>query len=121
MPMYDPAHPGAILRDSVEDTGWTVTECARKLGVSRNTLSRLLNERIGISPAMALGLERIGWSNADFWMLRSGRLRLGAGAAAARSGSKENQVRAPESRVANRCFAAFSDGNGKMLGGRMVA
>lgn len=67
-PCYDPAHPGAILRDSVEEAGWTVTECARKLGVARNTLSRLLNEHIGISPAMALGLERIGWSNADFWM-----------------------------------------------------
>ena len=68
MPMYDPAHPGAILRDSVEDTGWTVTECARKLGVARNTLSRLLNEQTRISPAMALGLERLGWSTADFWM-----------------------------------------------------
>lgn len=68
MPMYDPAHPGAILRDSVEETGWTVTECARRLGVARNTLSRLLNERIGISPAMALGLEQLGWSTADFWM-----------------------------------------------------
>ena len=68
MPMYDPAHPGAILRDSVEETGWTITECARRLGVARNTLSRLLNERIGISPAMALGLEQLGWSTADFWM-----------------------------------------------------
>lgn len=68
MPMRDPAHPGAVLRDSVEETGWTITECARKLGVARNTLSRLLNERIGISPAMALGLERLGWSTADFWM-----------------------------------------------------
>ena len=68
MPMYDPAHPGAILRDSVEDTGWTVTECARKLGVARNTLSRLLNEQTRISPAMALDLEQLGWSDADFWM-----------------------------------------------------
>ena len=68
MPMYDPAHPGAILRDNVEEEGWTVTECARKLGVARNTLSRLLNERIGISPAMALSLERLGWSTADFWI-----------------------------------------------------
>ena len=67
MPMYNPAHPGAILRNSVEASGWTATECARQLGVPRNTLSRLLNERIGISPAMALGLERIGWSNATFW------------------------------------------------------
>ena len=68
MPMYNPAHPGAILRDNVEELGWTVTECARKLGVARNTLSRLLNERTGVSPAMALSLERLGWSTADVWM-----------------------------------------------------
>ena len=68
MPMYDPSHPGAILRDNVEEESWTITECARKLGVARHTLSRLLNERIGISPAMALSLERLGWSTADFWM-----------------------------------------------------
>ena len=67
MPMYNPAHPGAVLRNSVEASGWTVTECARRMGVARNTLSRLLNEHIGISPAAALGLERIGWSNATFW------------------------------------------------------
>ena len=68
MPMYDPSHPGAILRDNVAEEGWTVTECARKLGVARHTLSRLLNERTGISPAMALSLERLGWSTSDFWM-----------------------------------------------------
>lgn len=68
MPMYNPAHPGALVRGNVEELGWTVTECARKLGVARNTLSRLLNERIGVSPAMALGLEQLGWSDADFWM-----------------------------------------------------
>ena len=68
MPMCDPAHPGAILRDSVAETGWTIAECARRMGVARTTLSRLLNERIGISPAMALGLDRLGWSTADVWM-----------------------------------------------------
>ena len=36
--------------------------------MTRGTLSRLLNEHGGISPAMALALERIGWSNADYWM-----------------------------------------------------
>ena len=36
--------------------------------VARNTLSRLLNGRLGISPRMALALERIGWSTADHWM-----------------------------------------------------
>ena len=45
-----------------------MTECARRLGVARNTLSRLLHGRLGISPKMALVLERIGWGNADHWM-----------------------------------------------------
>lgn len=76
MPMYNPAHPGALVRGNVEELGWTVTECARKLGVARNTLSRLINERIGVSPAMALGLERLGWSDADFWMSLQGAYDL---------------------------------------------
>ena len=38
------------------------------LGCTRQALSRLLNGKAGISPAMALALERIGWSNASFWM-----------------------------------------------------
>lgn len=70
MPMYDPPHPGEMIRDILEDeeVRWTVTKCARHLDVARNTLSRLLNGHIGISPRMALALERIGWSNADHWM-----------------------------------------------------
>ena len=63
-------HPGASIRDSMEAMGWTVTECARQLGTPRENLSRLLNGRIGVSPAMALALERIGWSNARFWLRR---------------------------------------------------
>ena len=54
-------HPGASVRDSMEAMGWTVTECARRLRTPRGSLSRLLNGHIGISPAMALALERIGW------------------------------------------------------------
>ena len=38
------------------------------LDVARNTLSRLLHGRIGVSPKMALAMERIGWGNADHWM-----------------------------------------------------
>ena len=68
MPMYDPAYPGALVRGNVEELGWTVAECARKLRVARNTLSRLLSEQTRISPAMALGLGQLGWSTADFWM-----------------------------------------------------
>ena len=48
--------------------GLTVTEAARILGVTRPTLSRVLNGRGGISPEMAIRIEKIGWSNAEFWM-----------------------------------------------------
>ena len=68
--MYAPPHPGEMIRDILEDedVGWTVTECARRLGMARNTLSRLLNGHIGISPRLALAMERIGWGDADHWM-----------------------------------------------------
>ena len=56
--MQDPAHPGESLRDALADAGWTVTEAAAKLGCARQTFSRLLNGRTGISPGMALALER---------------------------------------------------------------
>ena len=62
--IHNPAYPGDNLRDALAAKGWTVTEAAEKLGCKRQTLSRLLNGRTGISPAMALALEHIGWSNA---------------------------------------------------------
>lgn len=70
MSIANPSHPGVSVRESMEAEGWTVTECAGRLGVSRNTMSRLVNGRCGISPAVALALEGIGWSNAEFWMRR---------------------------------------------------
>jgi addiction module HigA family antidote len=76
MSLTDPSHPGLSVRDSMEAMGWTVTGCAVQLGVSRNTMSRLINGRCGISPAMALALERIGWSNAEFWMRRQAQYDL---------------------------------------------
>lgn len=45
-----------------------MTECAKRLDTPRVNLSRLLKGRFGISLAMALALERVGWSNTDFWM-----------------------------------------------------
>ena len=68
--MRDPAHPGESLRDALAAEGWTVTEASARLGCTRQTFSRLLNGRTGISPGMALALERVGWSSAAFWMRR---------------------------------------------------
>ena len=76
MGIANPSYPGVSVRESMEAEGWTVTECADRLGVSRNTMSRLVNGRCGISPAVALALERIGWSNAEFWMRRQAHFDL---------------------------------------------
>ncbi len=64
----NPSHPGESVRDNVEEMGWSISEFAARIGVSRNTASRLLNGRCGVSPKVALALERLGWSDADFWM-----------------------------------------------------
>ena len=56
--MFNPPHPGLTLRDDVLPAlGLTVTQAAEQLGVSRVTLSRLLNGRAGVSPEMALRIE----------------------------------------------------------------
>ncbi len=69
--MIDPPHPGRSVRENcLEPPGLSVTEAARVLGVARHTLSRVLNGHTGISPEMAIRLEKAGWSNAEFWLRR---------------------------------------------------
>ena len=68
MAMLNPCHPGETLRDDLAAAELTVTETAARLGCTRQALSRLLNGKAGISLAMASALERMGWSNASFWM-----------------------------------------------------
>ncbi len=68
MSRMNPSHPGLSVLDSLEAVGWNVTEFADRLGISESEVSGLLNGKRGISPAMALALERMGWSNADFWV-----------------------------------------------------
>lgn len=65
-----PTHPGVSIREACLEGRLTVTEAARILGVARHTLSRVLNGHAGISPEMAIRLEKVGWSNADFWIRR---------------------------------------------------
>ena len=68
MAMLNPCHPGEILRDNLDAAELSVTDAAARLGCTRQALSRLLNGKAGISPAMAITLERTGWSDASFWM-----------------------------------------------------
>ena len=62
----NPPHPGPGILNGVD--GMTLGEAAKRLGVSRASLSRLVNARCAISPAMALKLERAGWGTADIWV-----------------------------------------------------
>jgi addiction module HigA family antidote len=67
--MKNPPHPGSSIKDAcLEPLGLNVTEAAKVLGIARHTLSRVLNGRAGISPDMAIRLEKAGWSNADHWL-----------------------------------------------------
>ena len=66
--MLNPPHLGELVRESMEEVGWSVTETAGRLGCERGTLSRLLNGRAGVSATMALALEDIGWGTAEHWM-----------------------------------------------------
>jgi len=62
-------HPGRSIKDACLDAlGLSVTDAAAHLGVSRSTLSRVLNGNAGISADMAIRLEKAGWSNADMWL-----------------------------------------------------
>ena len=67
-PMLNPPHLGELIRESMDDVGWNVTETAAQLGCGRGTLSRLLNGKAGVSANMALALEDVGWGTTEHWM-----------------------------------------------------
>ena len=69
MQMHDPPHPGQVLRElCLEPLGLTVTSAAKALGVSRKTLSAILNGRSGISPEMALRLSQAFDTSPESWL-----------------------------------------------------
>lgn len=69
MAMYNPPHPGEVVKElCIVPLGLTVTAAARGLGVSRNTLSALLNGKFGISPEMAIRLSKAFGGSAESWL-----------------------------------------------------
>ena len=69
MRQHNPPHPGEVLRELyVTPLNLTVTKAAEGLGVTRKTLSDLLNGRAGISPAMALRLSRAFDTTPESWL-----------------------------------------------------
>lgn len=69
MLMHNPPHPGEVVRrQCLEPLGLTVTAAAQGLGVSRNTLSMLVNGRLGISPDMAIRLSQGFGGTPESWL-----------------------------------------------------
>ncbi len=69
MLMHNPPHPGKVLRQlCLDPLGLTVTQTAEALGVTRKTLSAILNERAGISPEMAVRLSIAFGTSSESWL-----------------------------------------------------
>ncbi len=69
MPMKNPHHPGSfVLRQCIQPLGLTIKDAAVALGVTRTTLSELVNGRRGISPEMAVRLSKVFGGSAESWL-----------------------------------------------------
>jgi addiction module HigA family antidote len=69
MKLHNPPHPGEILRElCIEPLGLSITEAAEALGVSRKTLSAILDGRSGISPEMAVRLSLPFGTSSESWL-----------------------------------------------------
>ena len=69
MLMHNPPHPGLIIKElCLEPLGVTVTDAAKALGVSRKTLSSIINGKAGISPEMAIRLSIAFNTSSESWM-----------------------------------------------------
>ena len=72
-----PTHPGEILReDVIKPLGITVTEAAKRLGVTRKTLSALLNCKASLSPEMAVRVSKATKTTPESWLYMQAKLDL---------------------------------------------
>jgi addiction module HigA family antidote len=77
MPMRNPPHPGSVvLHDCIEPLGLTITQAATPLGVTRTTLSELVNGKRGISPEMAVRLSKVFGGSSASWLTQQAHYEL---------------------------------------------
>lgn len=90
MPMKNPPHPGRSIKTAcLEPLGLSITEGAKVLGVTRQTLTKVINGRSGISPGMAIRLTKAFGSSPETWL----HMQVAYDLAAARKGEGEIKVR----------------------------
>jgi addiction module HigA family antidote len=77
MRMKNPLHPGTvILQECIETLGLTITQAAAAVGVTRNTLSELVNGKRGISPEMAVRLSKVFGGSEESWLVQQAQYDL---------------------------------------------
>jgi len=77
MTMKNPPHPGVVvLQECIEPSGLTITQAAEALGVTRNTLSELVNAKRGISPEMAARLSKVFGGSEQGWLVQQAQYDL---------------------------------------------
>lgn len=77
MLMHNPPHPGEVIRElCLEPLGLSVTAAAEALGVSRKTLSAVLNSKAGISPEMAIRLSIAFNTSSESWLTQQSQYEL---------------------------------------------
>ncbi len=68
MPMKNPPHPGKLIKHCIESAGLSVTEAAEGLGVTRQTLSRVINAKTSLSAEMAIRASKAFGSTPEHWL-----------------------------------------------------
>ena len=96
MPMKNPAHPGRLVRDNIEELGLTVAQAAKGLGVTRQQLYRVINGDCAITTEMAVRLEKAIGSIAGAWL----RMQVNYDLAQIRSRVSSMKVKRLERKVA---------------------
>src|SRR6266436_1745353 len=77
MTMKNPPHPGlVVLQECIEPSGLNITQAAEALGVTRTTLSELVNEKRGVSPEMAVRLSKVFGGSAESWLVQQAQYDL---------------------------------------------
>src|SRR5579862_8922438 len=77
MTMKNPPHPGGVvLQECIEPSGLTITQAAEALGVTRNTLSELVNGKRGISPEMAVRIAKVFGGTEEGWLIQQAQYEL---------------------------------------------
>ena len=75
--MKNPPHPGlVVLQECIEPLGLTITDAAAAIGVTRNTLSELVNGKRGISPEMAVRISQVFGGTEEGWLVQQAQYEL---------------------------------------------